>query len=268
MRWFVLCAAVWMVSAEAQTYLPSEIFDFAQSRSQRPDIAIVPIIAVDAMAMREIFESKGREGLDAEYRSVYAQLWPQLTAMFSTVRDSMLVLGVQPTQYNLYLDNHVVVIQCTNATIHSEQQCNHGDTGAIDDLPNFVHDLYDRETPSQGTVQLHILILQDGVSWKGTLGLAWHWWWVQDRSAWHWTNRACRAWALHSSPVVAHELGHCFGLEHNEENADATLDLMLSYYTHFDWVKDSNQVIVQQHFRYPIPESAPPTVQPQFELHY
>lgn len=99
------------------------------------------------------------------------------------------------------------------------------------------------------------------------LGLAWRWSRIGETR--HWTRSACRAWALHSEPVIAHELGHCFGLVHNEDDTDYGLDLMKSEYAHYHWVKDSNKNVVRDHFKYPIPLGASLTDQPlEVELHY
>lgn len=87
------------------------------------------------------------------------------------------------------------------------------------------------------------------------MGVASRWFWGDDPSNLdHWKTSACRAWALLSVPVIAHELGHCFGLAHNEDDGDGALDLMKSHYTHFDWVKLSNKQIVWNHFEGTVPD--------------
>ena len=65
--------------------------------------------------------------------------------------------------------------------------------------------------------------------------------WTLDRSEHHWTNSSCRAWTIPKLTTVAHELGQCFGLDHNEDSGDMKLDLMHSTESaYFDWLKDSN----------------------------
>ena len=91
-----------------------------------------------------------------------------------------------------------------------------------------------------------------------------HW----NRSEHHWTNSSCRAWTIPKLMTVAHELGHCFGLDHNEDTDDINFDLMHSTVSaYFDWLKDKNREIIQHHFR----DDPPPVslgVRPMVELHY
>ena len=66
-------------------------------------------------------------------------------------------------------------------------------------------------------------------------------------------------------------MGHCFGLQHNENDTNPGLDLMVSYYTHYHWVKESNKEIVRNHFRYDVPLtplSVDPSGSSQFEVVY
>ena len=187
--------------------------------------------------------------------------------MFVATQMALYTLGVWPHEYNLHLGDVMQFMVCSEASVGWEQECAHEELGLISDLPNFVYNLYDGEHPPLGTVQLSIILLEADIAWKGVLGLAWRWW---SRSApKHWTNWTCRAWALNSEPVIAHELGHCFGLVHNEDDTDSGLDLMTSHYAHYDWVKDSNKDIVREHFKYPIPLGTADADQPlEVELHY
>ena len=264
-----IVSLVGLLASTASAQIPLERLEVFQHADERADIEIVPVFVFDGELYAEIFDSTGVEGIERELENVLeTQITPAMSEMMVSVRQAMHTLGVYPSQYNLIFSDHLHFMVCTQASLYESQDCWHGDLGEITDLPNFVSDLYDREAPPVGTVQFHVVVLLGDIAWKGTLGLAWHYWWTPSRTDWHWTNRACRAWALHSVPVIAHELGHCFGLDHNEENSDTGLDLMLSYYTHFNWVKDSNKEIVQQHFRYPTPETATLGVQPTVELVY
>jgi len=91
-----------------------------------------------------------------------------------------------------------------------------------------------------------VFLLEDEIGWSGTLGLAsWARWNIDNP---HRGNSSCRAWALHSVPIIAHELGHCFGLKHNEDDHGTELDLMQAHYSHVDWVKRDNKDIVADYF--------------------
>ena len=59
---------------------------------------------------------------------------------------------------------------------------------------------------------------------------------------------------------------HCFHLEHNEQDSDYGLDLMVSHYTHYSWVKESNLEKVRHHFRLVAPEQSVFRMRPQTEF--
>ena len=259
-----------LTSTASGQQIPLERFDVFQPVEDRPNIEIVPVMVWESDRYLGILESSGEDAVREELESVFRnELIPSMTDMMLSTRQAMHTLGVFPDQYNLVFADHTHALICSEADLYAEQQCFHGDLGEITNLPDFVKDLYDGESPPIGTVQLHVVHLLGNIAWKGVLGVAWSWAWKQAKSDWHWTNRSCRAWALHSVPVVAHELGHCFGLDHNEQNLDGGLDLMLSRYAHYNWVKDSNKEIVQQHFRHPTPDNAVLTLMnPNVELAY
>ena len=49
--------------------------------------------------------------------------------------------------------------------------------------------------------------------------------------------------------LIAHELGHCFGLRHNEDDGTNEFDLMHKMPSPLlDYLKRSSRAIVQQHF--------------------
>lgn len=235
---------------------------FDSTADERLEIELVPVVVVGSNTAESILTDMDEAG-----RLFFDDIFPQFTEMFVATRDALYALGLSPTEYNLHLGNLLQLLVCNEATVFSEQSCRHLELGEISDLPNFVYDLYDGQPPIQGTVQLNVLLLEEQAAWKGTLGVAWRWWWVEDSSQ-HWSNTACRAWALHSVSVIAHELGHCFRLVHNENDNDYGLDLMVSHYAHFNWVKDSNKSLVQHHFRTPMPLPVSRTDQPLIELHY
>lgn len=111
-----------------------------------------------------------------------------------------------------------------------------------------------------GEITLLILVKSDRFPWEGVaLGrsavytlVGW------DPALMHWSTTACTAWAHLHVPTIAHELGHCFGLDHNGDpddknhnGSDNTFDLMAApwYYTYPATLRESNQNRVSHHFR-------------------
>ena len=241
---FVILSAAWCI-ATAQVPYPQDRFEVVVPSEDRLEIEVVPVIVFDSSIREETDESA--------IARIERTLYPKIDELFATVHEALGVLGVGYWQYTLVYGNHGHFLVCEEATTYSQQSCEHGDLGTITDLRNFIEDLHDNEAPPKSTVQLNVVILEDKLAWRGLLGVASWWYWGEEPVP-HWSARACRAWALLSTPVIAHELGHCFGLKHNENDEDQVLDLMVSYYTHYRWVKESNKTIVQNHFRYPVPE--------------
>ena len=251
MRWLTVIMMAWVGCVGAQDVVPLERFEVEISKEERIEIEVVPVLVLHS--------SIADATADEVENRIANTLLPQLHKMFGTVHEAMSTLGLGYFQYTLHYGDHIHILVCDEATLYSDQTCVHGDLGTITDLPSFIVDLHDNEPPPKGTVQLNILTLDDKLSWRGVLGVSKWWYWGGNRYLRHWTNRACRAWALQSIQVIAHELGHCFGLIHNEQDTDSGFDLMVSHYAHFDWVKESNKEIVLNHFRYPPPVSATST---------
>ena len=101
----------------------------------------------------------------------FSGLYAQVSDVFGSTHDALHTLGVQPDEYNLTLGSEMHALICADATVYSEQACAHLELGLIDDLPDFMHDLYDRKAPERGTVQLSVVILEDEVAWRGLVGL-------------------------------------------------------------------------------------------------
>ena len=244
----------------AQVQVPAFRGEVPISIEERLKIEVVPVLVVDESILKETSQEGLLDRLDQT-------LGPQLHETFATIHEAMTVLGLGYFHYTLHAGEHLHLLICSEATLYAEQVCEHGDLGIVTDWRNFAVDLHDDRAPPRGTVQLYVLTLENRLSWNGTLGVAARWYWG-DRNANHWTDRACRAWALQSMQVIAHELGHCFGLSHNEDDPDTGLDLMVSHYAHFDWVKEPNKDIVQEHFEHPPPLPAAIGAQPMMELLY
>ena len=225
-------------------------------------IEVVPVLVLS----QTILTVDENDGIDMLNRDIT----PQMTEMFVSTRKAMYALGVRPIDYDLRISDHVHVLICTEATVYSSQECSMAQGPQlvpVTDLPNFAYNHHDGQHPPRGTVQLNVLLIENEVAWSGVLGLAWRWWWGQQ-SDHHWSNATCRAWALHSVPVIAHELGHCFFLDHHEDDTDTELDLMISHYAHYNWVKPSNKRIVEKHIAEPTSLAPAGNTQPMVELIY
>ena len=172
-----------------------------------------------------------------------------------TVHKALSMLGVAGSKVNVVWDRDVddfAHLRCTSGTILAETSCYHAATGEfITDWLGFAKNLND-QVPPPGTVQLFILSPNRAeFVWNvPLLGAASRWWWGLELSERHWSNTACRAWAIHDVAVIAHELGHCFQLIHNEDDTDWGIDVMhSSQVLRHDFLKDSNQRIISHHFR-------------------
>lgn len=244
-HWIVLVSLC--VSAVCSGQIP-----YLNTSSERLNIEVVPVFVISEDTAFTVLSTGNLDELEALVENHWV---PLFTQMFVATRNAMLTLGVGPHEYNLQLGDLMQFMVCTEANLGVGQQCVHQELGEITDLPNFAYNLYDGQNPPLGTVQLSIMLLEENIAWNGVLGLAWRWYQTETLGG-HWTNTACRAWALYSVPVITHELGHCFGLVHNENDADIGLDLMATHYAHYEWVKDSNLELVREHFEYPIPAGA------------
>ena len=228
-------------------------------------------LEIDIVTLTVIPESVVLGDPDDFWEYLDSQVWSQNTDVFTAVHDAMDTLGVHPWNYNLKWSSHGGTdIVCSEADLLSEQRCEayRGRT-SIGNVMDYLNELNDGEMPLAGHIQLYVVLLGDSVAWRGKLGTArWQWW--GDREDHHWSTTSCRAWSLHSVPILAHELGHCFHLRHNEDDLDFSfgLDLMVSYYTHYSWVKEYNRKKVDHHFRVMLPEQSVFRTQPQFEQQF
>ena len=211
-------------------------------------------------------------GTSAQTDEDYDVQWDYMVAdepeTLVTVHMALKLLGVHPDEYAVSWDaTKAETVKCFPPNTLLPFSCEHELMGLISDWPRFAIDLHEHVPMSK--LELHVLIFPSKhFAWNNEqFGTAATWNWALDRTEHHWTYTSCRAWAVHDLIVVTHELGHCFGLIHNEEDSDINLDLMHSYRTLYDWLKDSNANIVQHHFR----ETSPllrTGMRPQVELHY
>lgn len=213
---------------------------------ERLQIEIVPVFV----------ESANGEHFFGPFDSDYFE------ALVNTHR-AMELLGVEPWEYNLWLSAEDETIYCERATLLSPvmgQSCLHETIGEIADWSSLPRELslqsaYLNATvrsPNDvlGTVRLYLVMRPD--EWVLAVGVA--------GSAMsnleqlrapdhHWTNTYCWAWAVDEMILIAHELGHCFGLLHNEDDGTNKFDLMYKMPSlQLDYIKESNRTVVQQHF--------------------
>lgn len=184
---------------------------------------------------------------------------------FADIRKGLHILGVRPDEYDLTLaETSAEPIDCPPADPMQRkgQLCWHPTVGTLDadGLNEFskklILDLGNYRYLPRGTVLVFVLLEPDGFVWDGAYyGVASSWYWdSRDRSRWHWTNVSCAAWALNQTRVLAHEIGHCFGLYHNVgdplSGGDNTLDLMgIGAPMRVNWLRGSNARQVRHHFR-------------------
>ena len=72
---------------------------------------------------------------------------------------------------------------------------------------------------------------------------------VDTADSGHFSQQSCRILTSNALDVIAHELGHCFGLRHNEDDPNPGVDLMASGSGGRDWIKTSNRALVRRFFR-------------------
>ena len=259
MRWFVLCTAVWMGALSA-------------SEQERMKIEVIVLEVFDSantVAFSEITWDRLDEIPDRD---------SQHANVLGDVHWALDVLHAGPGNYHVISEwpseiTYLVTLVCDKATLHHEQRCWSWTLNeTIADWENFIYDAYGQEPAPAGTVRLHVLNLPDGFPWKGLRGAAWWAYWgsASDR---RWNTSSCVAWAIYDPTIIAHELGHCFGLDHNEEDiGDFDLDLMYkgaNAGTFGTWLKNSNIDKVRQFFGVPVllPDEALDS-RPTVELHY
>ncbi|MCY4129166.1 MAG: hypothetical protein OXG15_08000 [Gammaproteobacteria bacterium] len=189
----------------------------------------------------------------------------KLNSAMQQTHEALALLGVAPTHYNLVLsDMDPIVLRCTMASgdLDDRHEC---ESDAIDNVLDDMSDLMIRlgfvrnEPHHQGTVLLGLILLPDDFYWAHSSFGTNNWWsWVGwDPEDLHWTTTSCSVWSISWLHIVAHELGHCFGLWHLENDwnydGDDRLDLMTSHSEGgnltINWLKPSNVNRIQQHFR-------------------
>ena len=188
-----------------------------------------------------------------------------LNSTMQTVHEALALLGVSPTHYDLVLsDLEPIVLWCTMATqdLRDRHSCASAQLDDVfDDMSEFMIRLgFVRNTPEyKGAALLGVLVLPEGFYWAhSTYGTNQWWSWVGfEPEDMHWSQTSCSIWSVPWLHVVAHELGHCFGLWHLTDDwnydSDDRIDLMASHSEGsnltVNWLKPSNVKRVQQHFR-------------------
>ena len=216
------------------------VFSEAGVASERLELELVPVYVTDPVAQR----APG----DAE-----------LSAVLSRTHEAMALLGVPADAYNVVLSDHAEYLDCSPATVLVEQLCHHATLGPIADWTAFAKTLYPVPRPRE--YRLLVLMLPERWAWMGVAGYTWWWRWTNDPNALHWTNVACRAWSIDDLVHIAHEIGHCLMLVHNQEDTDRDIDVMLAVPGRVDWIKPSNAERVLHQLR-ENPEPANTLVRP------
>ena len=247
MRWFVILLLAWAGSAAAQNESPSRL-----------EIELVPVVVFNESTLL-LLNQEEQAALVAQMLTT--NLVGKIPEALAKIHRATAILGIRPHAYNLSLSDRIESLLCSPPNFLTELSCLHSKLGRLNDVKTFVRDLYP-DVEENGKVQIHVMFLPEKFYWpNSTVGIAGTYLLV-DENLRHWTNSSCRAWAINELPVIAHELGHCMGLKHNQDDYDSTgeIDLMLSGSSGYvDWLKDSNLTIIQHHFR---PEAeVPPSSQ-------
>ena len=193
----------------------------------------------------------------------------ELNRALSSIHEAMSILGVRPNEYNLVLSENIEYMECTEATVLAPQSCTHQRVGTVDTSASswtaFIRAVY--AEPDRGEHQLLVLIRPENWAWTSISGLALVWKTELVPAQHNWRSTSCRAWSINEVNYLAHELGHCFRLVHNEDDTNREIDLMLASPAYIDWLKPSNQSTVRHHFR-PVRIREETSLRPLMEIHY
>ena len=190
-------------------------------------------------------------------------------AGISRIREALGLLGVEPHEYDLIVSEATpqrLVCDMPDA-FGGTMSCTHPTLGDFDRsrLHEMMIEFEGRRASwgHKGTVLIGILLLPEEFEWAQTLYGVNKWWSWNGFAAddLHWTTTSCSIWTAPWLRVVAHEIGHCFGLWHanapaadrNYDGMDNSIDLMGTWSagTHFGIrrLRPSNAARVRHHFR-------------------
>ena len=247
MRWFVMSVLLWSVSGWSQVVTSG--FDAARAQQleilgdetehERLHVEVVLTYVLDV-------ERLGRTGFGAGAAAGGG------TEALVAVHRAMDALGAPLLRYNVSVSGRVEVLFCQSATVYFDQRCWYDEAAHPSGLAEWFEDLHSRPGTGHynGRAVLYAVHLPDGFAWAGSRsgGDDAFYRYRDDR----WYDVECRAWALADTTAIAHELGHCFGLEDNGEGfetATGRLDLMRSDYGNEDWLNAANRARMAAFFR-------------------
>ena len=203
----------------------------------RITIEVVPVVVIET-------------GVEATAGSIDWSL-SAIPDTLSSVHQAMRTLGVKPAHYDVVLGDTANILSCGQPNILViEPGCYYLDGTVVTDWSEAGRSLYPGWMEQPGRAVLMVVLLPDQWAWTAdTLGTT-----IMRRPVdpfqRHWTNSSCLLWAVDRLNIITHELGHCFNLDHNQDDyLSDDIDLMLAQPGVIDWLKESNADKVKYHFR-------------------
>ena len=185
------------------------------------------------------------------------------TQALSTTRAALEILGVEPDEYVLVAGD-IAPLTCGQPSPGAAMECAHPAYGPLSaDWQSWDRFAASMPEPPNGTVRL--MVIQHEVVLDGSRDYArGHAKSSMDMATWnalhygffapvvdsdHYSQQTCRVITSPAVGTVAHELGHCFGLAHNEGDPDNLIDVMAFDGSGPLWLKPANRTVVRRFFR-------------------
>ena len=263
MRWLIcFFLVILMGGAEAQV-------QFGSPNGERLIIEVVPVPTL------------GAKMVQGEAISVTADYDAAFEKLYAGIDEALAVLGLPQDEYEVrvWTDDALIgelTIACdifarwksaigvviAGRTLPDAIGChsNHGPFTTESEsfaaaTEKMVETFKGYTTLQLGKVYLFSILAPDELRWPGTAGNATAYKSVSPKSQYPYLNHYCIAFATNRPIVIAHELGHCFGLEHN--TGRERHDLMYHAANRAFRLNESNRETVRRFFEEDSTEAEP-----------